>query len=153
MDVCCNGCGQSAVSRGDGEWDGRPEYVEFGIVFELHHVLDLGIDGVGWCDGVEKGGESIRSALLEDTHWLIAGDGCAEVDCCLVLLIDDAVNEGGADGADGAAEGDDGRFLKRICVLSVRGWRRYEWIGEGLDKTGRSSGVVYLCYYGESALK
>jgi hypothetical protein len=52
----------------------------------------VSIEGVGWCDGVERG-ENISSVPLEDTLWLVAGDSCAVVGCCWVFLSENVVDE------------------------------------------------------------
>jgi sugar lactone lactonase YvrE len=50
-----------AAARGavSGRWKGNAECVKFNVVLELHDVLNLDRDGLGWCNGAERGCEDI----------------------------------------------------------------------------------------------
>jgi hypothetical protein len=45
-----------AAARGavSGRWKGNAECVKFNVVLELHDVLNLDRDGLGWCNGAER---------------------------------------------------------------------------------------------------
>lgn len=54
-----------------------------GVVLELHDVLDLGLDGLGWCDGADVVGERVprrrmagsfpKSVVLGPSRWRCCG--------------------------------------------------------------------------------
>jgi hypothetical protein len=80
---------------------------------DLDGILEIRLSkliGLGWCDGAERGGEDICwCSQREDTDWLIARDGCAQVGCCSILH--DAMDDSGADSAEEENNDIIGRWL------------------------------------------